>query len=262
MAELLERWLEWRPTVRLRQAVAWGWIGHNPAKQATAPSAQKADVQPPEPEDATRLLSAAMAESPELGLFLRAAVVLGARRGEIISLRWSDIDLDRGEVLIAGNVVRVPTEALLATPTKPHAKRRVAIGTGTVELLRSRRECARTRTAWSQACCALVGNIAIPRPLGPRPVHLQVHPTPATTNPEGFRSTLVRVNEAAPGPIHASGHRSPTMPPRRPAQRPSPCWPGGQEAGPRQSRQTTVRSSARSPARWAITSPTTSRATS
>jgi integrase len=218
MAELLERWLEWRPTVRLRQAVAWGWIGHNPAKQATAPSAQKADVQPPEPEDATRLLSAAMAESPELGLFLRAAVVLGARRGEIISLRWSDIDLDRGEVLIAGNVVRVPNEALLAKPTKTHAKRRVAIGTGTVELLRSRRECARTRTAWSQACCALVGNIAIPQTSG------------TTAGP--------------------------------PAQRPSPCWPGGQEAGPRQSRQTTVRSSARSPARWAITSPTTSRATS
>jgi hypothetical protein len=127
---------------------------------------------------------------------------------------------------------------------------------------RSRRECARTRTAWSQACCTWSGTSPSPRPLGPRPVHLQVHPTPATTNPEGFRSTLVRVNEAAPGPIHASGHRSPTMPPRRPAQRPSPCWPGGQEAGPRQSRQTTVRSSARSPARWAITSPTTSRATS
>ena len=41
-------------------------------------------------------------------LFLRLAVVLGARRGELISLRWPDIDLDRGEVLIAGNVVRVP----------------------------------------------------------------------------------------------------------------------------------------------------------
>jgi integrase len=176
MAELLERWLEWRPTVRpiapttvssyraamaryilpalgklpvrqidaatldafyahqrtrggkdgrplkastvhevhavlsgaLKQAVAWGWIGHNPAKQATAPSVQKADVQPPQAEDAARLLSAAMAEDPELGLFLRLAVVLGARRGELCALRWSDIDLDRGEVLIAGNVVRVP----------------------------------------------------------------------------------------------------------------------------------------------------------
>jgi site-specific recombinase XerD len=141
MAELLERWLEWRPTVRpiapttvssyrmamdryippgpgqaplrqvdaatldafyaqlrthggkngrplkastvhevhavlsgaLKQAVVWGWIGHNPAKLATAPSVQKADVQSPQAEDATRLLSAAMAEDPELGLFLTCA---------------------------------------------------------------------------------------------------------------------------------------------------------------------------------------------
>jgi hypothetical protein len=43
---------------------------------------------------------------------------------------------------------------------------------------------------------------------------------------------------------------------------PVPCQPAGHDAGRRQSRHTTVRSSARSPARWAITSRTTSRATS
>ena len=51
----------------LKQAVVWGWIGHNPAKQATAPSVQKADVQPPQAEDAARLLSAAMAQDPGAG---------------------------------------------------------------------------------------------------------------------------------------------------------------------------------------------------
>jgi integrase len=207
MNELLERWLEWRPTVRpvapttvssyraamdryilpalgklpvrqldaatldafyarlrtagskggrplkastvhevhavlsgaLKQAVLWGWIGHNPAKLATAPSVEKADVQPPQAEDASRLLSAAMAEDPELALFLRLAVVLGARRGELCALRLSDIDVERGEVLIAGNVVRVPKQALVHKDTKTHAKRRVAVGAGTVELLRPRR---------------------------------------------------------------------------------------------------------------------------
>jgi integrase len=123
----------------LKQAVAWGWIGHNPAKLATAPTVQKADVRPPKAEDAARLLAAAMQESPELGLFLRLAVMLGARRGELCSLRWTDIDFDRGEVLIAGNVVRVPNQALVHKDTKTHAKRRVAIDAGTVELLRARR---------------------------------------------------------------------------------------------------------------------------
>jgi integrase len=51
-------------------------------------------VQPPQDEDATRLLSAAMAEDAELGLLLRLAVLLGARRGELCALRWPDIDFD------------------------------------------------------------------------------------------------------------------------------------------------------------------------
>jgi hypothetical protein len=43
-------------------------------------------VPPPQAEDATRLLSAAMAEDPELGLFPRLAVTLGAHRGELCTL--------------------------------------------------------------------------------------------------------------------------------------------------------------------------------
>jgi integrase len=138
----------------LKQAVVWGWIGHNPAKLATAPSVQKADVQPPQAEDATRLLAAATQESPELGLFLRLAVILGARRGELCALRWPDIDFDRREVLIAGNVVRVPRQALVHKDTKTHAKRRVAVGAGTLDLLRAHRV--------EQAKQALACGVALP----------------------------------------------------------------------------------------------------
>jgi integrase len=124
----------------LSRAVVWGWIAHNPARLASPPSIEQADTQPPAVDDAARLLTTAAAEDPELGLFLRLAVVLGARRGELCALRWSEVDLDQGEVLIAGAVVRVPGKALLAKPTKTHAKRRVAVGAGTtVELLRARR---------------------------------------------------------------------------------------------------------------------------
>jgi integrase len=96
-------------------------------------------MQPPAVEDAARLLSVALAEDRELGLFLRLAVVLGARRGELCAVRWSDVDLDLGEVLIAGGIVRVPGESLVDKATKTHAKRRVAVGADTVELLRAHR---------------------------------------------------------------------------------------------------------------------------
>jgi integrase len=123
----------------LKQAVVWGWVGHNTAKLSTAPSVEKADVQSPQAEDAARLLSAAMAEDLELGLFLRSAVMLGARRSEPCALRCLTSTSTAGALLIAGNVVRVPRQALVHKDTKTHAKRRVAVGAGTVKLLRGRR---------------------------------------------------------------------------------------------------------------------------
>jgi integrase len=85
----------------LGRAVVWGWIGQNPARLATPPSVEKADVAPPVVEEAVRLLSVVQEEDAELGVFVRPAVVLGARRGELCALRWSDVDFDRGDVLIA-----------------------------------------------------------------------------------------------------------------------------------------------------------------
>jgi integrase len=122
-----------------KQAVAWGWSGHNPAKLATPPSAGKSGVSPPAATDVARLLAAAMAEDPELGLFLRLAVVLGARRGELCGLKWRDVDLAAGAVLIASSVARVAGRPLLDKDTKTHAKRRVAIGAETIELLKAHR---------------------------------------------------------------------------------------------------------------------------
>jgi integrase len=122
-----------------KQAMAWGWTGHNPAKLATPPTGGRTGVSPPDAASVARLLTAAMAEDPELGLFLRLAVVLGARRGELLGLKWRDVDLDAGAVLIASSVARVAGRPLLDKDTKTHAKRRVALGAETVELLKAHR---------------------------------------------------------------------------------------------------------------------------
>jgi integrase len=122
-----------------KQAVIWGWAGHNPAKLATPPAAGRAEVAPPDAEGVAMLLTTATEQDPELGLFLRLAVVLGARRGELIALKWRDVDLAAGEVLIASGVVRVAGQPLIDKDTKTHAKRRVAVGAETVELLKAHR---------------------------------------------------------------------------------------------------------------------------
>jgi integrase len=137
-----------------KQAVVWSWTTHNPARLATPPAAGRAEVAPPDADGVARMLAAAMGQDPELGLFLRLAVVLGARRSELIALKWRDVDLDAGEVLIASGVVRVAGQPLIDKDTKTHAKRRVALGAETVELLKAHRA--------RQAAAALAAGATLP----------------------------------------------------------------------------------------------------
>jgi integrase len=122
-----------------KQALVWGWINRDPVALATRPAVKRADVRPPQVAQAERLIDTAMTEDPELGLFLVLAVVLGARRGEVCRLRWSHIDLDRGDVLVGGKITSLPGELRDEEWTKNRSKRRVAIGAAVVELLRARR---------------------------------------------------------------------------------------------------------------------------
>jgi integrase len=121
----------------LKQAVAWGWISHNPARLATPPALPSGEVTPPPVAQVSRLLALALERELRFGLFLRLAVVLGARRGELCGLRWRAIDLERGEVLLERGVVYVPGEPLIEKATKTRSKRRLALDARTVELLRA-----------------------------------------------------------------------------------------------------------------------------
>jgi integrase len=123
----------------LEQAVKWGWISHNPARLATKPAARKAKVSPPTVDQVATLLEAALATELRFGLFLRMAVILGARRSELCALRWSHVDFDRGEILIERGVTYVPGASLVDADTKDHGKRRLAADPRTMELLRAHR---------------------------------------------------------------------------------------------------------------------------
>jgi integrase len=71
---------------------------------ATRPEVPRVVVEPPEVDDVRGLLALAHETDPELGCWLDVAAATGARRAEICSLRWSDIDLDRQTVRIERSV--------------------------------------------------------------------------------------------------------------------------------------------------------------
>lgn len=60
----------------------------------------------------------------------------GMRRGEILGLHWSDVDLKTGIVTVKRNLQYTPADGVYETSCKNGKMRQVDIGSGTIELLR------------------------------------------------------------------------------------------------------------------------------
>jgi integrase len=148
----------------LDRAVAWGWCATNPARLVRLPPVELPEVVPPSVGEVARLLAAAWAADPLFGLFVRLAAVVGARRGELCALRWSDVDFPRGELLVARSVVAVPGRGVLVGPTKTRRRRRVALDRVTVDLLATLR--ARAQAVAERAGVRWCGSeyVFAPRP--------------------------------------------------------------------------------------------------
>jgi integrase len=123
----------------LTQGVRWGWMTHNPAIDASPPRVPMRELKPPDPDQVVRLFRVALESDPELATFIMLAASSGARRGELLALRWSDIDLDRGRLSIERGIVRVGDD-LIEQGTKTHQSRRISLGAGTVSALQGHQE--------------------------------------------------------------------------------------------------------------------------
>jgi len=122
----------------LGQGVKWDWLGVNPAAAATPPRVPQPQITPPSGEALGRILKRAAEHSPELACYLLVAAATGARRSEVIALRWRNIDIDAAVVSIERGVVFGP-DGLAEKDTKRHAARRVALDGATVSALAAHR---------------------------------------------------------------------------------------------------------------------------
>jgi len=120
--------------VALQQGVRWGWLPVNPASSASPPRVLTPDIKPPSPAELGKLFNEALTFAPDLATYVVVASATGARRSEVIALRWRDIDLDAGRISIAHGLVLGP-EGLVEKDTKVHAARSVSIDATTCALL-------------------------------------------------------------------------------------------------------------------------------
>ncbi len=128
----------------LNQGVRWGWLGRNPASAASPPRVPTPDIRPPSPAQLAKLFAAAGEADPDLADFILLAAATGARRSELVALRWSDVELDTGRLTVRRGVVTGP-DGLVVKDTKTHAARRVSLDAGCVATLLAHRERAAER---------------------------------------------------------------------------------------------------------------------
>lgn len=79
-----------------------------------------------------------VARRHRLGAFYRLAAYTGARRGELMHLRWSHIDLEAAELTICGSTATINGVRVEGT-TKAGRSRIVSLDAGTIEAMRDHR---------------------------------------------------------------------------------------------------------------------------
>ena len=88
----------------LKNAVQWGYLSRNVCELVTKPRVPKHDIAPLTLEQAQRFRQHLQGHRFEV--LITMAVVTGMRRGELLSLRWSDIDFQRSILQVLHTVDR------------------------------------------------------------------------------------------------------------------------------------------------------------
>ena len=121
----------------LAQAVAWRFIERNPAAGASLPQASSPEMRPLRPAEAHRFLAAA--EGHPLEPLFVLAVTTGMRQGELLGLRWRDIDWSARRVAVRHTLVRMDGRWWLGDPKTASSQRAIDLTAPTLDLLRTHR---------------------------------------------------------------------------------------------------------------------------
>jgi integrase len=111
---------------------------------ASPPRVAPAEVRPPAPDQVRRLLAHVHEHDPDFATYLWLAASTGARRSQLLGLRWAEVDLRHAAIGFARAYVDGPSGRVLRA-TKTHRTYRVAIDQATIERLVEHRRRAEAR---------------------------------------------------------------------------------------------------------------------
>ncbi len=121
----------------LHQAVRWELIDRNPADGADSPRVPRNEMNALDRDGLSRLLTALRGNKLYLAVLIAATT--GMRRGEILALRWCDVDLDAGTLRVARSLQQLSTGLEFKEPKSARGRRNIALARSTVDALRARK---------------------------------------------------------------------------------------------------------------------------
>jgi integrase len=123
----------------LKQAVREGLLGRNPVDAVDRPRVEQAELQILNEEQARQFLIAASGSPFETVFYL--ALTTGMRKGELLGLKWSDVDWEKGTLHIQRQLQQVGWGGSTLVPPKTKSgRRKIKLGQGTLAQLEAHRE--------------------------------------------------------------------------------------------------------------------------
>lgn len=119
----------------LEKAVSNGQVHRNPAEYVTRPRKVKPDIQPCTVEEVQRAIELAKEDSNWFYIATILAAYTGMRRGEIMGLRWANVDLDNKVLTVRETRTTAGKEEVVKEPKTPSSVRRLRLEQPVVEAL-------------------------------------------------------------------------------------------------------------------------------
>ena len=123
----------------LNHAVKWGLVARNVAKAVDPPRPVRQDIVHVTPVDIQRLL--ATAQGTPLHDLIFTALYTGMRRGELLGMRWCDVDVDLAGISVVQTLQRrYGGEYIFKEPKTTKSRRLISLPPSLAILLRERKE--------------------------------------------------------------------------------------------------------------------------